>query len=116
MFNIFINKKPQGYVEFFEHFIVGEISNLESFLGNTNTINKYKIKNPPSEEFFLRDYSFVRTENFAAVEIGLKKISHIVYSLFDVFKDSYGIRIKYFHKDKEKEVLNLFTHLGIELR
>ena len=116
LINLFINNKPQGYVEFFEQFILCEISNLESFLGYNNNINKYKIKNLPLEEFTIRDYSFPLKDNFQNLEQGLKKIHKITYSLFDVFKDSFGIRIKYFDIKKENEVLNLFKSLSIELR
>ena len=81
-------------------------------------LEKYKIKTSVEDTPLVRDYSFTTEKNYGQIDGALKKVSGITYSLFDIFKNSYGIRVKYGDKSekKQQEVLKVLQTLEVVLR
>jgi phenylalanyl-tRNA synthetase beta chain len=116
--SVYINNTANGHINFYSNYITCELYNLESYLNKKSTINEYLAKDFKKEEFILRDYSFTTDSNYEDIQKSLNKISNIHYSLFDIFKDSYGIRIKYIDVNpaKEMEVLNVLNSFKVVFR
>lgn len=118
---IYINNTEQGYVEFFDKYIICEITNLEKILNKISDIYQYHgedVKHIENNNILIRDYSFITSMHFDKIEKYFNKIKGISFSLFDVFKDSYGVRVKFYDTSdaKQQEVNAIFKELGLELR
>jgi hypothetical protein len=120
--------KPIGKIQYGtnDNYLIFEIFNIDLLLSNENQIKKNSNLIKQKEDFekatyIERDYSCImRKDQFNEIYYEqLLKISDIVYSLFDQYENSYGIRIRYTTKNienKEKEILNIFKKYEIVLR
>lgn len=120
--SIELNKKIVGRIKTTENYLIGELYNFEIMnIFKTKTIEKPQIY---QNTFTIRDYSLIieNYNNFYELIEEIKQIKNINFSLFDQFKSSYGIRIKYLTSDEktftklENQIQSLFKTYKISLR